>query len=494
MTWNSVAAVGIAISIVAAPAAGQSIGASLAGVVRDESGALLPGVTISLTNTASGRTQTVTSDSRGEFRAVALQPAAYRLAAEQSGFARLEQDVTLNVGTALTIDIQLTFAGVRETVTVAAATTTLSPAIAKSQPSGLVSATAITSLPAIGRNFMALAELLPGSGPLNSTVARYASTRFGGMADQRSGFTTLVDGGDVDDAQWGSPVINLTLEGVQEFKVFRHQFDAQYGSALGAVVSVVTRAGGNQLEGSVFYFGRDNAMNARNAFADRNLPFDEQRIGVTIGGPLIRNRTHLFGSFERDRVDTVRIISHPPSNPFATRENGVFPAPFDEGMAVLRADHRISPAHAIFVRYLHDDMTSIRLNGSPSSDSAQVDTFSRAHTVVGEVATSLSSRSLNTLRAHWFTHTTGGTPHTLERTPGIQRPSVTTGQTLFEWQTLSRTRVVLSDALFMSRGNHDLKVGGDVAFGDHRLDSHFLEDGMFVFTTDVDFDPAVQST
>jgi len=64
------------------------------------------------------------------------------------------------------------------------------------------------------------AQLLPGSGPLNSSVTRFATTRFGGMADQRSGFTTLVDGGDVDDAQWGSPVINLTQEAVQEFKVF----------------------------------------------------------------------------------------------------------------------------------------------------------------------------------------------------------------------------------------------------------------------------------
>ena len=232
MTRNSVAAVVIAILMVAArPAAGQSIGASLAGVVHDESGARLPGVTLTLTNTANGRTQTVISDARGEFRAVALQPAPYRLVAEHSGFARLEQDVTLNVGSELTIDLQLTIAGVRETVTVAA---TLSPAVAKSQPSALVSAEDITSLPEIGRNFLVTAQLLPSSGPLNSTVTRFATTRFGGMADQRSGFTTLVDGGDVDDAQWGSPVINLTQEAVQEFKVFRHQFDAQYRQRAGS--------------------------------------------------------------------------------------------------------------------------------------------------------------------------------------------------------------------------------------------------------------------
>jgi hypothetical protein len=492
MTRNSVAAVFIAMSMSAGPAAAQSIGASLAGVVRDESGARLAGVTLTLTHTGNGRTQTTTSDERGEFRAVALPPAGYRLAADHAGFGRLERDVTLNVGSELTIDIQLTVAGVRETVTVAAAT--VSAAVAKSQPSALVLAEDITSLPEIGRNFMVLAQLLPGTGPLNSTVTRFSTTRFGGMADQRSGFTTLVDGGDVDDAQWGSPVINLTQEAVQEFKVFRHQFDAQYGSALGAVVSVVTRSGGNQLDGSVFYFGRDDTMNARNAFARQNPPFDEQRLGVTMGGPLVRDRTHLFGAFERDRVDTVRIIAHPPTSPSAARENGVFPAESDERMAVLRADHRISPAHTAFLRYAHDDATSIRINGSPSSDSSQVDTFSRAHSIVGEVASSLTSRSLNTFRLHWFSHTTGGTPHTPERTPGIQRPSVTTGQTMFEWQTYWRTRVVLADTVFMSRRNHDLKFGGDVAFGHHTLDSHHLEDGMFVFNTDLAFEQAVPAT
>ena len=480
---HRVAALIIALSIfVVASAAGQSIGASVGGVISDESGARLPGVTLSLTNTANGRTQTITSDRQGEFRAVALQPAPYRLVAEHAGFARLEQEIILNVGSEVTLNVKLILAGVRETVTVGA--TTLSSAVAKSQPSALVSAEDIRALPEIGRNFLVLAQLLPGSGPLNSSVVRFATTRFGGVADQRSGFTTLVDGGDVDDAQWGSPTINLTQESVQEFKVFRHQFDAQYGNALGAVVSVVTRAGGNQVDGSAFYFGRDAALNARNAFAQQNPPFDEQRLGITIGAPLVRDRTHVFGTFERDHVDTARIIAHPPSNPFAARENGVFPARVNERMAVLRVDHQISNAHTGFLRYAHDSMTSIRMNLSPTSDSNQFDIFSRAHSIVGEADSSLSPRALNTLRAHWFAHTTGGTPHTLDTSPGIQRPSVSTGQTFGgEWQTLSRTRVVLSDTAFISSGNHDLKFGGEVAFGNHQLDAHWFETGFFLLGT-----------
>jgi len=138
---------------------------------------------------------------------------------------------------------------------------------------------------------------------------RSATTKFGGAADQRRGFTTQIDGGDIDDAQWGSPTMNLTQEGVQEFKVFRYQFDAQYGKALGAVVSVVTGSGANDVRGSEFYFGRDDSLNARNAFAPTKPPFDEQRLGLLVRGPLIRNRSHLFGASESDHLDTVRVVA-----------------------------------------------------------------------------------------------------------------------------------------------------------------------------------------
>ena len=111
---------------------------------------------------------------------------------------------------------------------------------------------------------------------------------------------------------------------MQEFRVFRHQFDAQYGNALNAVVSVATRAGGNQFRGSGFYFGRDEALNARNAFAQQKPPFDEQRVGITLGGPLVRDKTHVFGTHEHDHIDTARIIALPPGNPLPRERTASF--------------------------------------------------------------------------------------------------------------------------------------------------------------------------
>ena len=485
------AAAFLALIGLAVPAAGQSIGGNIAGVVSDGSGARLTGATIMITNLANGRSQTVTAGQHGEFRLVALQPAPYRLVVDSPGFARAERDLVLNVGSEATLDVRLTLAGVQETIEVAPA----SFDIARSQPSSLVSSDDIRTLPEIGRNFLVLAQLLPGSGPLNTTPGRFAITKFGGAADQRSGFTTMVDGGEVDDTQWGSPSINLTQESVQEFRVFRHQFDAQYGNALNAVVSVVTRAGGNQFQGSAFYFGRDDTLNARNAFAQRNPPFDEQRAGGTFGGPLVRNQTHLFATYERDHVDTARIIALPASNPFATRENGIFPARTVEHMAALRLDHRLSNAHTAFVRHTHDHQTSIRNNLAPSSDSSQVDTFGRAHSIVGEIDSTLSTRALNTLRVHWFAHISEGAPHTLDRTPGIQRPSVTTGQTVGgDWQVLSRARLTLFDAFHVSGVRHDVKLGGEISFATNELAAHFFEDGFFMFRSDAPFDSNLQVT
>ena len=476
-----------------APALSQVVGATLGGTVVDASGARVPGVSMSLTNIANGRAQTVVSSERGEYRAVALQPASYRVVAALDGFTPIERQVTLAVGTETTLNFTLTVSGVATSVVVEADAGLASSAEAR--PSSHVVAGELASLPEIGRNFLVMAQLLPGSGPLNATVTRSATTKFGGVADQRSGFTTQIDGGDIDDAQWGSPTMNLTQEGVQEFKVFRYQFDAQYGKALGAVVSVVTKSGANDVRGSTFYFGRDDSLNARNAFAPTKPPFDEQRLGLSIGGPLVRNRTHMFGAYESDHQDTARIVALSASNRFAIRENGIFPARSDERMAVVKIDHRFSGAHSAFVRYVYDNQDGERSLLNPSSDTSQIDQFNRAHSVIGEEDWAVSSRVVNTFRAHWFHQTSGGVPHHANRRPAEIRPSVGTGLTVGgDWLTFPRDRLALFDAIYLTAGTHDLKVGGEFDLGWHELGGHFFEDGLFRFRSDAPFNPNDQGT
>ena len=210
--------------------------------------------------------------------------------------------MTLAVGADATLDIRLPWPACARAIT--SPSPPVSIEVARHQPSSMVTEEQIRALPEIGRNFLVLAQLLPGSGPLNASVTRFATTKFGGVADQRSGFTTLIDGGDVDDAQWGSPTINLTQESVQEFKVFRYQFDAQYGQALERrrLGRDSVRRQSNRGKRLLFRPGRC-AQRAQRVCAEKP-PFDEQRLGATIGGPLARNRTHLFGTYESRRTST----------------------------------------------------------------------------------------------------------------------------------------------------------------------------------------------
>ena len=468
-----------------APAFGQSIGANLAGIVTDETSARLQDTAVTIRHVLNGRTLIVNTGSEGEYRAVALLPGEYVVAAARSGFSTVTQRVVLPVGADATLNLTLALAGVVEQTTVNAAAPLVE--VARSQPSSIVTKQDIDTLPLLERNFLVLAQLLPGSGPLNSTVTRLATTKFGGVADQRAGYTTLIDGGDVNDTVWGSPTINIGEEAVQEFKVFRHQFDAQYGHALNAVVSVATRSGTNSFGGTGFYFGRDDALNARYPFAAENPPFDKQRVGGSIGGPLIRDRSHFFASYERENADTVRVIALPPSNPFAARENGVFPAEADNHMASARLDHRFGGGHFFSARYASDSQKSLRANAG-GSDSSQVDILNRSHSLVVEQTWSVTQSVAHAFRVHLLNHTLGTFPR--DTGLAIRQPSLTRGVTNPDAWVVPVTRVTVSNALYLHTPRSDFKVGGEMALGTHDQDSHVYENGFFEFETDAPFDSA----
>jgi hypothetical protein len=204
--------------------AAAQVGGNVGGVVRDNTGGVIPGATMTITNTNTGVSQTLQTGAEGNYRAVNLQPATYEISVEVSGFSTLKRIVQVMVGTDVTVDFSLKMADVAESVTVAGSAGTLMIDVNKSQPASVIADQQVQALPNLSRNFLVLAQLMPGAAPL--PTGRFGPTKFGGIADQRSGYTTIIDGSTVDDATWGSPVINMTQDAVQEFKVFRHQFDA----------------------------------------------------------------------------------------------------------------------------------------------------------------------------------------------------------------------------------------------------------------------------
>ncbi len=483
--WAAVGVVG-ALSLVARPIHAQEVGASLGGTVVDETGAALPGVTVSILDLDAGRLLTLSTGDTGRFRAVALQPARYDVTASLSGFRTVKREIVLSVGADVMLHIILAVGRLDETVTVVGSAATVD--VAKSHLRSTIVADEVESLPVLERNVLALAQLLPGSGPDNSLAAaqRFAVSKFGGASEQRGSFTTLVDGGSADDPVFGSPTLNVSQDAVQEFAVFRNQFDAQYGGAGSAVVTIVTKSGTNQLDGSASYFGRDRRLNARNAFARSKPAFDQQRTGFTVGGPLRANRTHLFGAYEFNNVDTARIISLPATNPFADRENGTYPAGSDNHNGLLKLTHQFSPAQALSIRYLHDRQKSVRTL-VVTSDSNQADELNRTTSLVGEHRWTVSGTLVNTLRAHVRAHTIDTIPYSDE--VGIVRPSVTTGRHFRHPQLFPQTVLAASDTLYMTAGAHNVKLGGDFTWSRNEFQSHLYEKGQFQFQTDAPFNP-----
>jgi hypothetical protein len=476
-------------------AGAQSATGSVSGIITDDTGGALPGVTVTIVNKANGVSQSQVTSPEGRYRAVALPPAPYEIRAELAGFTAVTREVTLRVGSDGTVDFKMAVGGLAENLTVTGEAPLVE--VTKSQPSSVVEASQLQALPTITRNFLTLSQLLPGSGPTAGT-GKFAFTKFGGVADQRNGYTTLIDGGSVDDTDWGSPTINVTQDAVQEFKVFRNQFDAQYGSALSAVVAVVTKSGGNQLSGSGFYFGRDQKLNATNYFATTKPPFDQTRVGGSFGGPILKNRTHFFAAGEHLKVNATTIVALPASNPFANQENGVFPVPSRDDMLMLKVDHKASTAHSLVGRYAYDNQAlggikkpisvvdGVRLGANSTDD------IIHAHSFVFEDNWVLSSSRVNTLRFHMLKDFLGTVPNSTEL--GITRPSFSWGQNNIAPQYFPRNTETLSDALYVNLASHDLKVGGEVSRVVFPFEAHFNERGVFAFNTDAPFNAANAST
>jgi hypothetical protein len=232
---------------------GQTGIANLQGTVTDESGGVLPGATVTAKNQETGTVRSVVAGQAGQYRIAALVPGLYEITAWLEGFrTQARSDVRLTVGAEATLNFTLSMGALEETLTVTGAAPLLETT--RSHITTTIEEKQISELPLISRDFLSLATLVPGAGR-TTTVTGLRGLQIGG-SDSRYNYTTIIDGGDVDDDVWGSPVQNFMQDSIQEFQVITNRFDAQYGKALEAVVNVVSKSGTNELRGSALFFGR----------------------------------------------------------------------------------------------------------------------------------------------------------------------------------------------------------------------------------------------
>lgn len=305
--------------LLAFPSAGwaQRATASINGTVKDASGAVIPGATITLTNIDTSVERTVTSNPTGEYVILDIPPGRYTIQGTKEGFSPLTYpEFSLYVNQTATFDFNLPVGTSKQSVTVEATSSRVEASTAELGTA--IASREVDDLPLNGRNFTELLSLTPGVSPIsvaqNSggwTAQPVGSFSFPSVNGQnnRSNFFML-DGINDQGSFQSTYGIEPIIDGIQEFKVQSHNDEAQFGGALGGIVNVVTKSGTNSFHGDAFEFLRNNVLDSRDFFLADVTPFKQNQFGGTIGGPVIlpgyngRNKTFFFATYEGFRRHT----------------------------------------------------------------------------------------------------------------------------------------------------------------------------------------------
>jgi Carboxypeptidase regulatory-like domain len=315
---------------------GQSPNTSLRGTIKDPSGALVPGATITLVNAANGQTLSATADSTGNYAFPQIPPATYTITVTATGFGAQSKKATLLVSQPATVNFTLSVQTNSVTVDVSATTETLNTTDASL--GNAVGNTTVQALPMEGRNPIALLTLQPGvlylGNPAeNSTMDTRSGSVNGGRSDQ--GNVTL-DGIDDNDQLNGtafSGVLRSTLDSTEEFRVTTANGTAEAGRSSGAEISLVTKSGTNQLHGAVYEYYRPTNTVANSWFNKQfqlssGLPNIPQKyvlntFGAALGGPIKKDKLFFFGNYEGQRTAINTIVNEPlPTAAFYAGEVG----------------------------------------------------------------------------------------------------------------------------------------------------------------------------
>jgi outer membrane receptor protein involved in Fe transport len=302
------------------PADAQLNVASINGVIKDTSGAVIPGATVVLQNVATGVKQTTTTNSTGSYVLVDILPGRYTLQASKPGFkTATQQEFTLYVNQTATFNFTLSVGETTQTVTVQAAGIHVEASTAELGTA--INTTQVNDLPLNGRNFTELLALTPGvsrvavgqpasggGGFVGNPIGTFTFPSVNGQ-ENRSNFF-LMDGLNDQGSFISTYNVAPIVDQIQEFKVESHNDSAEFGGVIGGVINVVTKPGTNQFHGDAWEFVRNSAFDARNPFLSGVTPFHQNQFGGTFGGPVMlphyngRDKTFLFAAYEGFRNHT----------------------------------------------------------------------------------------------------------------------------------------------------------------------------------------------
>ncbi|MCI0364320.1 MAG: TonB-dependent receptor, partial [Phycisphaerales bacterium] len=324
-----VLAMTLALAVLAGPAIAQEITGSINGVVRDNSGSVLPGASLIATNVDTGQEARAAANEEGAYTLPLLRPGKYRVTVEKQGFQRLiRENVTVNTSERLRLDMVMEVGAVTESVTV----TAQAPLLQSEQATlgHVVEGRTITSIPLATRNFTQILGTSAGvvGSIMNADNRGTGSDSVSVNGARRGSNNLLVDGVPTTNQLNNAPDGDGTpsIEFLSEFKVLTSLYSAEFGRNLGSVINVTTRGGSNALHGNVYEFIRNTKFNARPFFFGARQPNLQNQFGGNVGGKIIRDKTFFFAGWESSRQRNAngsgaRLLTRVPT---AAQRSGVF--------------------------------------------------------------------------------------------------------------------------------------------------------------------------
>ncbi|MBI4445490.1 MAG: TonB-dependent receptor [Acidobacteria bacterium] len=533
----------------ASPILAQATTGTILGVVKDSTGGVLPGVSVTTKNVDTGISRNAITDDGGRYRIPELGLGNYEVQAELTGFqTTVHRGITLTVGQQAVVDIVLNVGEMTERVEV----TGEAPQVetTTSTIAGLVDEKKVRDLPLNARSLIELAPLKSGivfadyGGVGNATVGFSRKLSIAGSRQNASLFQ--LDGANITDrsgAPGSAAGLMMGVETIREFNIVTNGYSAEYGKHTGGIFNAVTKSGTNEIHGSVFEFLRNDNLDARNFFDGADTPeYKRNQYGFSIGGPIVRNQTFFFGSWEGLKenlgiTQTLNVLSEAakqgllPASGGQVRQVAVAESvkPFlhlfpkangrdlgdgraelvrtvsrdtDENFFTVRLDHNFSESDSFFGRYTMDDgsqniPTSLNVIGFNDTRSQYLtlgETKVFSPQLINKFVFGLNRANLSTndqLREGFtlgsfsaFKEVSGIPLYGVINVGGLAGAGGRVLQTVFEISNYYQ----IKDDLYVTKGKHSLKFGADIERRqDNRTQGTFHRQGVFEFQNIEDF-------
>jgi hypothetical protein len=470
------------------------------GTVSDPQSAVVHGAQVTAIQETTGLQRSTATANAGLFALNDLAPGDYQIKVIAAGFADYQARVHLEVGQQASLNIRLSVQKQQTVINIEDTDALAQVNTVSSVVDGVVSSEQIDNLPLNGRNFLELALLMPG----NTIAPNFDPTKtdtvvISSAGQLGRGGNVSIDGMDDNDDVVGGMLLNVPEDAVQEFQVATNRFSAEFGRSGSAVVNVVTKSGTNRLHGSASIYERDKDLQAATPLLNPTLnapppvgeepQFSRQQYSATLGGPLVKDKAWWFGAFEyRNELGGVLVGTRNP-NPAGggTISTNFAPEPLNDPMGTLRGDWKISSRDSLALHYgierLGATGAASFLSGQPIGSASERQNLSNNFQTFQTSWTRVISPTLLNRASYSFNNFINDTTP-ISTGPELDFPSMADGSSYRVPQQTRQKRSQWDDNVDWTRGQHNLRFGGEFQRIGADFDLGVFRSGVIEFIQD----------